>query len=519
MEERLLEFIAGLRAAGVRISVAESGDSFRAVEEIGVQDRDLFRAALCTTLVKEPTDIEAFNRLFPLYFGREAPPMMPANQGMTPEQQQQLRQALESLPQELADMLRRLMEGQKLDPQQMADMRAQLQQQGQSQDGQQQQGQMSEQQLQELMDQLAQALRSRLAQLLNWLMSGQSPSQQELQQIGQEVGLQRASHPYQQQGLTDRMLQAMGMEQLADLLQEIFEQLAQAGMGQEALQQMAETLQSNAEALGEQVSQFVGSSIAKQVADQNPPPARTSDLMQRQFGSLSEQEAAQLRTEVRRLAAQLRSRASLRHRRGKTGLLDPKATIRANQHYGGVPVELHYRHRHLKPKLVLICDISTSMRPVVQFLLQLVYELQDQVARARSFAFIDDIQEITFNFSELRPEAAIQRVLDNMPPGYYNTDLGFALTHFTKDFMDAVDSRTTVIVVGDGRNNYNPPRLDAFESIRQRAKRMLWFNPEPPMTWGVGDSDMPKYLPLCHAVHEVGNMSQLTDAVDRLFMD
>jgi len=465
---------------------------------------------LRTTLIKDPADVEAFDRLFPLYFGREAPPMLPATEGMDADQQQELRDALDSLPQELADLLRKLLDGQ-LSEQEMAQMRQQLQQA--------QNGQGSDRELQELMQQLAQAMRNRLAQLLNWLLSGQGPSKEQLQQIGQEVGLQRATHPYQQSSLTERMLRAMGMEQLAELLREMLEQLAEAGMSHEALKQLAETMQANADALGEQVNQFVGASIARQVTNQQPPPARMSDLMQRPFQSLSQQEANELRNEVRRLAAQLRSRASLRHRRGKTGVLDPKATIRTNLRYGGVPVELKHRRRHVKPKLVLICDISTSMRPVVQFLLQLVYELQDQVARARSFAFIDDVSEITGAFAEMRPDKAIQDVLDNMPPGYYNTDLGFALNHFCKEYLDSVDGRTTVIVVGDGRNNYNPPRLDAFETIKRRARRMLWFNPEPPVIWGTGDSDMRKYLPFCHSVHEVGTLQQLTDAVDHLFTD
>jgi len=78
MEERLIEFIAGLRAAGVRISVAESADSFRAIQEVGVYERDIFRAALSATLIKDLADVEAFDRLFPVYFGREAPPMQPA---------------------------------------------------------------------------------------------------------------------------------------------------------------------------------------------------------------------------------------------------------------------------------------------------------------------------------------------------------------------------------------------------------------------------------------------------------
>jgi uncharacterized protein with von Willebrand factor type A (vWA) domain len=510
MEDRLIEFIAGLRAAGVRISVAESADGFRAIEEVGVMDRDTFRSALRTTLIKEPADVSVFDRLFPLYFGVDAPPMLPAQEGLSPDEQRQLMEALQSLPQQLADLLRQLLSGQRLSPQEMADLRARLES---SQASDRQPGPDQ----QELMDRLTQALMSRLAQLLNWLLSGQGPSREELEQIGREMGLRRATHPYQQEWLARRMLRAMGMNQLAELLAEMLQQLAEAGVGREALQQLAGTIQANAGALAQQVNQFVGASIARQVAEQQPPPVRASDLMQRPFQSLSQQEADELRNQVRRLAARLRSRASLRHRRGKTGVLDPKATIRANLRYGGVPVEVRHKRRQLKPKLVLICDISTSMRPVVEFLLRLVYELQDQVARARSFAFIDDIEEITQDFAEFRPEVAVRQVLERMPPGYYNTDLGFSLQHFCQDFLDAVDHRTTVIVVGDARNNFNPPHLDAFETIHRRARRTLWFNPEPPVLWGSGDSDMYEYLPYCDTVHVVGNLAQLAEAVDGLF--
>ncbi len=512
IEERLVEFVAGLRAAGVRVSVAETADSFQAVKEIGVMERDAFRSALRTTLIKEPADIPVFDRLFPLYFGLDAPPMLPAMEQMTPEQLEQLRRALDSLPRQLADLLRRLLRGERLNSREMASLRAQLE----SRHAGNGHSDLRQQELQEMMSRLSQALVNRLAQLLNWLLSGQGPTREELEQIGQEVGLPRATHPYQQPWLTQRMLRAMGMDQLARLLEELLRELAEAGVEPETLQQLAETIQGNAEALSEQVSQFVGATIARQAAEQRPPPVQIADLMQRPLQSLSPREADALREQVRRLAARLRSRASLRHRRGKMGLLDPKATIRANLRYGGVPVEIRHRRRHLKPKLVLICDVSTSVRPVVEFLLRLVYELQDQVARARSFAFIDDIEEITHDFAEFRPEIAVKQVLERMPPGYYNTDLGFSLHHFCQEFLDAVDHRTTVIIVGDARNNFNPPRLDAFETIRRRAKRVIWFNPEPPTLWGTGDSDMYEYLPFCDAVHEVGNLAQLTEAVDRL---
>ena len=81
---------------------------------------------------------------------------------------------------------------------------------------------------------------------------------------------------------------------------------------------------------------------------------------------------------------------------------------------------------------------------------------------------------------------------------------------------DAVDHRTTVIFVGDARNNYNDPRTDIMQTLLGRAKRVIWFNPEPPPMWGTGDSDMLQYAPLATTVHHVATLRQLADAIDDL---
>ena len=103
-----------------------------------------------------------------------------------------------------------------------------------------------------------------------------------------------------------------------------------------------------------------------------------------------------------------------------------------------------------------------------------------------------------------------------LPPGHYNTDLGHSLDTLVQRHSGVVDHRTTVIFVGDARNNYNDPRLDLMEHIQRRSKRIIWLNPEHPRQWGSGDSDMPAYLPYTHAVHRVSTLAELTTAVDRL---
>jgi hypothetical protein len=156
------------------------------------------------------------------------------------------------------------------------------------------------------------------------------------------------------------------------------------------------------------------------------------------------------------------------------------------------------------------------MRAVVEFLLRMIYELQDQVAQAHSFAFIDNLHNISGEFAEFPPDVAVERVLTRLRPGYYNTDLGRGMATLLQRHADTVDHRTTVIFVGDARNNYNNPRLDLMEQIKRRARRVIWLNPEHPRQWGTGDSDMPAYLPFAHAVHRVSTLAELAAAVDRL---
>jgi len=316
------------------------------------------------------------------------------------------------------------------------------------------------------------------------------------------------------------MLRQLGMDdEFEALMARLIEQLERMGMSRATLQRVGQIAEENLRRLEEQFEQYVGAQIAQNAAKdaRERQPLRTTDLMRRSFSTLNERELADLRLQVRRLAAQLRSRAALRQRRGKRGALDAKRTLRANLRHANVPIELKHKRRHQKPKLVLLCDVSTSVRPVVDFMLRMVYELHDQIHSTHSFVFIDDITDVSAEFAEHRPEIAVERVLADNPPGYYNTNLGHALAHFCKDHLDTVDHRTTVIVLGDARNNYLDPRIDAFDEIKKRARRIIWLNPENSRLWATGDSDMLRYYPRCDAVHEVGNLAQLAEAVDRLF--
>ena len=457
MEDRIVAFVKALRAAGVRVSLAESLDSFRAIEHLGITDRQLFHDALLATMVKDHTSVPQFEELFPLFFGTGDKPMTPAGAGLSelsPEEMDELRRQIAQLQERMRDLLERLMEGRNLSP-------------------------------------------------------------EELRELAQRSGINHMQSLNQRRWVERRMEQQMGLTELKAALEALLAQLEAEGLSDEAIAAIMAQMQGNGQAMRDQIEQFVGSGIAERMSeDYNPQTG--PDLQHRPLSSLSDSETMLLRQEIRRLAALLRSRAALRQKRDKSGNVDVKKTMRNNMRYGGVPMQLAYRKRQQKPKLVIICDISTSMRPVAEFMLRMIYELQDQVSKTHSFAFIASLHDITEQLATSQADISIQDVLSAIPAGYYNTDLGRSLDNFLHSYLDTVDWRTTVIIVGDGRNNFNDPRLDAMRTVRRHAKRLIWFTPEDTWQWGTGDSDMQLYAPLCDRVHRVSTLAELTAAVDRL---
>jgi uncharacterized protein with von Willebrand factor type A (vWA) domain len=454
MEGRILKLIAALRASGVRVSLAESADAFSAIDQLGVQDRDTFRLSLRATLIKDARDLAVFDKLFPLFFGQGEPPMSNLSSDLTPEEAQQI-----------ADALR----------------------------------------------QMSQRLRARFERLLQ----GRSLTREELEQLAQMVGLNNVDDLRYQNWMAQRMQRALGFPEVREALEELMQTLSEMGMDSRRLEQIRDLIRQNLQSIGQQVAQFAGERIVENLSAK-PPTEGLDDLLNRPFGSLSDREKKLIQREVQRLAAALRTRIALRQKRAKTGQLDAKATLRANLKHQGVPIEIRHRDRTRKPRIVAICDVSTSMRFFSELMLGFLYALQGQVRKMHAFAFIDHLEYISNDFSDGETSEAVSRVLTRMPSGYYNTDLGHSLQNFAHDHLDTLNGRTTLIVVGDGRNNFNDPRLDLFSKMARRSARTIWLNPEPPDKWGSGDSDMHQYAPLCDSVLLVRNLAELTAAVDSL---
>ena len=121
MEDRIIEFANVLRRNGVRVSLSENMDAFRALGLVGIGDSQLFRNALRTTLVKRASDVKPFEELFDFFFlgiGEAIDALdrrIMEELELTPEQFQQMleqiQRLLKKMEGELSELTRALLTG------------------------------------------------------------------------------------------------------------------------------------------------------------------------------------------------------------------------------------------------------------------------------------------------------------------------------------------------------------------------------------------------------------------------
>ncbi|MDJ0953849.1 MAG: VWA domain-containing protein [Acidimicrobiia bacterium] len=264
--------------------------------------------------------------------------------------------------------------------------------------------------------------------------------------------------------------------------------------------------------------------VRRLVADRGPDPvARTLrealaediDLMHATRDELDRIESA-----IAPLAQKLATRLAQRKRRGGHGRLDLRRTIRASLAHGGALVAPQFRApRRTKPEIVLLCDVSGSMATFARFTMQFTYAVASQFSRVRTFAFVDEIDDVTRFFG---PDHGFAAGLARMTREARlvgrdgHSDYGVVWQRFVERHADVVTPQTTLIVTGDARNNYRDTRTDLFADVANRARAAFWLNPEARRFWDTGDSVMALYARECTAVFEVRTLRQLERFVEQV---
>ena len=465
MDEKLVEFGNLLRQNGLRVSLAESMDTFAALSVVGLQDRETVRAALRATMVKRVVDLPTFETLFDAFFSG-------------------LADAIQQLTKATADALG-----------------------------------MNDAEFQRFLEDLERLLREagiELSPLARALLTADAGTLERMLREAAERGqLGDIQHGFQEGRFAHALATALGLSGIMDELGQAGQRLeaAMPGAGRRFDEYVTRRLQD----LSDMVKAMVRGELQQRDVTRGDQQ-RLQSLSEKSFYYLTEEEIRRMQEAVTRLAQRLRNVVSIRRRRARRGKFDSSGTLRRNLQYGGVPFRIVFdRKRKDRPQVLVLCDVSDSVRNVSRFMLQFVYSLQDLYSKVRSFIFVADVGEITQLFQEREINEAIEAALHgNVINIYAHSDFGRAFKAFHRDYLPAVNKRTTVIILGDGRNNYNLPHDWVLKDVSQRAKRVIWLNPENRMTWGFGDSEMDRYAPHCTVVEECRNLNQLYRVIDRL---
>lgn len=464
METILAAFIAELRAIGLPVSLSENVDAAAALRAIPLAERTQVKSALSATLVKNHDHHGAFELAFDVFFGGRRLGLLAEG---TPNGSSQARAADSGA----GTLLGRLTE-------------------------------------EELNDLLYQAVAGRDGVLLRAVASEAVD-----RWAGIEAGRVVAGTFYLYRTLT-----RLDLEALRRRLREAANAEDLSGLGRRLAEedQDARVDAARAEVEAEIRRRLIADRDAQAVAAtlRRPLP---EDV---EFLNASRAQLAEMRRTVQPLARKMAAALAYKRRHRRRSALDFRRTVRKSLASGGVPVDLAFRKpRPAKPEIMLVADISGSVSAFAGFTMQLAYAIKSEFSRVRSFVFVDGVEEVT---DVLEAAADITSVTHRLNLGTSavrldgHSDYGLALEAFWDRWGAQVRSRTSVIILGDARNNYHASRAWVLKAIRQRARHLYWLNPEPTTAWDTGDSIMREYAPGCDLVMECRNLRQLRAFVEQL---
>ncbi|MFZ0668549.1 MAG: VWA domain-containing protein [Acidimicrobiales bacterium] len=473
-------FISELRAAGLPVSLTESIDAAEAVSHIPLEDREALKYALGATLVKSSAHWRAFETAFEVYFSLRGPQY--------------------SIGESDTDD-RELLGLDAIDEDQQSKMRGRRG--GGGGEG------LSREELAELIYRaLVSPTDAQLAALSRYVVSrfaGMEPGRP----VGGTYYLYRTLRNLDLDSVLERMMERARAESPAGVLTSLEERL-ERDEAKAAIERFKGEIE--AEIRRRLVADRGAEALARSI--RKPLPEDVD------FMHATREELAQMRRIVQPLTRKLAVRLARKRRHGRKGPLDFRSTMRHSLSTGGVPMDPKFKYpRPAKPEIFVVADISGSVAAFARFTLQFVYAISSQFSKVRSFVFVDGIDEVTQFFEGAEDVMdAIHKVNTEADVVWVDghSDYGHALSVFWDRWGEEVTPRTSVLVLGDARNNYHASEAWVLHELQNRARRVSWLNPEPRTYWDTGDSIVGEYAVHCDEVVECRNMRQLEGFVSDL---
>jgi uncharacterized protein with von Willebrand factor type A (vWA) domain len=497
MDRTLTNFIRSLRMADVRISTAETLDAMNTVELVGYRDREFLKHSLSLVLPKTADEKETFNDCFDQFFAFED--VKGERNDSEADAEHEGDEAGDE--QEGGDGEGGGSGGQRQPAQPASGKKKKSKAKARPNNNlfeEEEEEDLGPGQMTEASSELGQLLMHNSIVELTMAMA----------KAGEEVNV-REIKIFTQKGLySRRVMDAMG---LADLNREISDLRGSRNIPSRRLGQ---ELKRRRDWLREQVRDYVEKQFLLN-ADVSGKKLREELLRKVKLSNVEHRNFRLIQEIVFKMAKKLTTMHSRRKKVYKRGQLNVPRTLRHNMSYDGAIFDLRWKSVKIdRPKVFAICDVSGSVASYARFMLMFLYSLEEVMPKVRSFAFSSDLAEVTELFNRNKIEDAIAKVLRDYSGG--STDYGQALLDFKKLCLDDVDNRTTIIILGDARNNYGDAHAEVLKEMYDRAKRIIWLNPESRLSWNTGDSEMRRYQAYSHQVDECNSLMHLERVVGNL---
>jgi len=455
--DHIINFIEALKDAGIPISVSDKSDCFQAINTLGLKSRTQVKAAMASSLIKRSTYFDVFDELFSIYFpGQDSDQIMKSGTGLLKIATNEAAEAMSN--EDFQDSLKNVLS--------VADL--------------------------ESMRAMASLSVSKFSKI-------------------------DSSRPVGSSYYVYQTVRALGLEDVVD-------QLSDEISGSDATDFEKRLSIDQLKRISAEFRKLIEAEIRRRLvlAKDNPNILGVGEqtvVEDKSFIYASQQEMRDIKKALAPMAQRMAVRLARKRKKSISGSVDIKKTIRSSLSNGGVPVDIKYKgKRPTKPQIFIVADISGSVASFARFTLYLIHGLSSQFSKVRSFVFIDGLDEVSHIFESADVNSAILRVSSEADVIWTDghSNYGHALEVFNQKYVDEIDSKSTVIVLGDARNNYHETNSFVMKKISDKAKNLVWLNPEPKSYWDTGDSIISKYSEYCDQVYEVRNLRQLEKFVDSL---
>ena len=504
MDTVINDFVQVLRHHELRVSPAESIDALRALQHAGLAERRVVKDTLRATLIKNHEDEDAFDRLFDLYFSMRGATEKPAaklkavhdhDHGPPPARLELGEEAGGEEPET---------EGHSHDTDESTEMRKFFE----------------DQRMRPVNDIHGESERMRLSMFSQELVLNRKPGALDsaLQRLTYHMRLRRSRNMFSPGSLVPN---AGGQEIPLDVsavdLQDFVDHLHELEVDESLIAELVAQSDNIIRGLPELIKQMRerDQRLDKHAAKDDTAIRRRALARIYKFSAAEERamEAA-----IRRIARNIQGAKTRRLQQDRIGRISVAQTLRQNIRYDGVPFKpVLRRRREGKPRVTLLCDVSLSTRNLSRFWLHLIYQMQNLFSKVRTFVFVAEMAEVTQVFEERAMRRAVEEVFSGrIIDADVNSDFGKAAEQFKNEHLPTINPRTTVVILGDGRNNGKPPNVEAFQEIARQVRQVVWITPEPRWGWHLGSCDMPLYEQVCNRVEVVRDVNGLASVAEGL---